>query len=134
MLFGASSMPALAVLVGAPRVVDGDTLEVTTHKKHHIGFKKYLQGSPPYSVYLEAENISRRISHHFNWLAYLHSWKSILNVEFCKGWYAQVAGTRIRLFGMDAPESKQLCKTSKGKDYSCGESFGLEQDRLALIG
>eukprot|EP00242_Pyramimonas_sp_CCMP2087_P012987 CAMPEP_0198209486 /NCGR_PEP_ID=MMETSP1445-20131203/16310_1 /TAXON_ID=36898 /ORGANISM="Pyramimonas sp., Strain CCMP2087" /LENGTH=299 /DNA_ID=CAMNT_0043883275 /DNA_START=68 /DNA_END=964 /DNA_ORIENTATION=+ len=40
----------------------------------------------------------------------------------------EVAGTRIRLFGMDAPESKQLCKTSKDKDYSCGV---VAQEQLA---
>jgi endonuclease YncB( thermonuclease family) len=30
-----------------------------------------------------------------------------------------VDGTRIRLFGIDAPESKQSCSTA-GKDYECG--------------
>ncbi len=32
----------------------------------------------------------------------------------------QVAGTRIRLYGMDAPEKAQLCKTKAGQDYPCG--------------
>lgn len=27
---------------------------------------------------------------------------------------------RIRLFGIDAPESKQLCKNNRGNDYACG--------------
>jgi hypothetical protein len=27
---------------------------------------------------------------------------------------------RIRLYGIDAPETKQLCKNSKGQDYACG--------------
>lgn len=32
----------------------------------------------------------------------------------------EVAGTRIRLYGVDAPESKQLCKRRNGQEYSCG--------------
>ncbi|GAB4814195.1 hypothetical protein N2152v2_001241 [Parachlorella kessleri] len=31
----------------------------------------------------------------------------------------QVAGTRIRMYGIDAPETAQSCRKS-GKDYSCG--------------
>jgi endonuclease YncB( thermonuclease family) len=27
---------------------------------------------------------------------------------------------RIRLLGIDAPESKQMCKDSKGSQYACG--------------
>jgi endonuclease YncB( thermonuclease family) len=30
-------------------------------------------------------------------------------------------GTRIRFFGIDAPESRQLCKDENGKDYRCGQ-------------
>ena len=32
----------------------------------------------------------------------------------------EVAGTRVRLYGVDAPESKQLCKRRNGEDYACG--------------
>lgn len=32
----------------------------------------------------------------------------------------EVAGSRVRFFGMDAPESKQLCTTSGGEEYLCG--------------
>jgi hypothetical protein len=32
----------------------------------------------------------------------------------------EVAGERVRFFGMDAPESKQLCTTSGGEEYLCG--------------
>lgn len=31
-----------------------------------------------------------------------------------------VANERIRLFGLDAPESKQSCQDSKGQPYDCG--------------
>ena len=31
----------------------------------------------------------------------------------------KIAGERIRLHGIDAPESKQLCKV-RGKDWRCG--------------
>ena len=33
----------------------------------------------------------------------------------------EIAGERIRLHGIDAPEMKQTCRTSKGKDQLCGE-------------
>src|ERR1700712_1375977 len=36
-----------------------------------------------------------------------------------------VRGTRIRLHGIDAPESAQLCKDAAGKDYRCGQSAAL---------
>ncbi len=32
----------------------------------------------------------------------------------------EVAGERIRLFGIDAPEGRQLCRDSNGQDYGCG--------------
>ncbi|MCP3447350.1 thermonuclease family protein [Bradyrhizobium sp. CCGUVB14] len=33
----------------------------------------------------------------------------------------EVHGTRIRLFGIDAPEAAQLCRDGQGKDYRCGQ-------------
>eukprot|EP00238_Polyblepharides_amylifera_P000081 CAMPEP_0196570624 /NCGR_PEP_ID=MMETSP1081-20130531/760_1 /TAXON_ID=36882 /ORGANISM="Pyramimonas amylifera, Strain CCMP720" /LENGTH=226 /DNA_ID=CAMNT_0041887167 /DNA_START=291 /DNA_END=971 /DNA_ORIENTATION=- len=33
----------------------------------------------------------------------------------------ELDGTRLRLYGIDAPEGKQSCQTSQGKDYKCGE-------------
>jgi len=36
----------------------------------------------------------------------------------------QIANEKIRLFGVDAPETKQSCQDSKGHPYDCGE-FGL---------
>lgn len=32
----------------------------------------------------------------------------------------EVAGQRVRLFGIDAPESKQTCVTEQGADWACG--------------
>jgi len=32
----------------------------------------------------------------------------------------EIAGERIRLFGIDAPESRQQCRTGSGRDYPCG--------------
>ena len=32
----------------------------------------------------------------------------------------EIAGERIRLHGIDVPEMKQTCKTSKGKEQLCG--------------
>lgn len=37
----------------------------------------------------------------------------------------EVHGQRIRLFGIDAPESRQLCQDSKGEDYRCGQKAAL---------
>lgn len=36
-----------------------------------------------------------------------------------------VRGTRIRLHGIDAPESAQLCQDRAGKDYRCGQAAAL---------
>jgi endonuclease YncB( thermonuclease family) len=33
----------------------------------------------------------------------------------------EIHGERFRLFGIDAPEAKQLCKGAKGKPYRCGQ-------------
>lgn len=33
-----------------------------------------------------------------------------------------IAGERIRLHGIDAPEMKQTCKTRKGKEQLCGHT------------
>lgn len=33
----------------------------------------------------------------------------------------EIHGKRFRLFGVDAPESKQLCKGAAGKPYRCGQ-------------
>jgi endonuclease YncB( thermonuclease family) len=33
-----------------------------------------------------------------------------------------VDGTRVRLFGIDAPESKQSCQAASGDDYRCGSA------------
>jgi endonuclease YncB( thermonuclease family) len=33
----------------------------------------------------------------------------------------ELHGTRIRLFGIDAPEAAQLCRSADGKDYRCGQ-------------
>jgi endonuclease YncB( thermonuclease family) len=41
----------------------------------------------------------------------------------------EIRGERIRLNGIDAPESRQLCQDAKGQDYRCGQvsSNGLDQ-------
>jgi len=43
-----------------------------------------------------------------------------------------VGGTRVRMFGIDAPELKQRCKPANGRDFLCGRaaaSFLLEHVR-----
>lgn len=41
-----------------------------------------------------------------------------------------VGGTRVRLFGIDAPEVKQPCQTSDGKTVLCGQWAAREVRRL----
>jgi endonuclease YncB( thermonuclease family) len=36
-----------------------------------------------------------------------------------------IRDTRIRLYGIDAPESAQLCQDAAGKDYRCGQRAAL---------
>ena len=33
----------------------------------------------------------------------------------------EIVGTRIRLHGIDAPESGQMCQDARGRDYRCGQ-------------
>jgi endonuclease YncB( thermonuclease family) len=37
----------------------------------------------------------------------------------------EIHGTRIRLEGIDAPESRQLCQDASGQDYRCGQRAAL---------
>jgi endonuclease YncB( thermonuclease family) len=41
----------------------------------------------------------------------------------------EIGGTKIRLHGIDAPESKQTCKKADGREYRCGEmaTFALAE-------
>jgi endonuclease YncB( thermonuclease family) len=43
----------------------------------------------------------------------------------------EIAGTRIRLHGIDAPENGQRCQDARGQDYRCGQraAFALA-DRI----
>src|SRR3954471_16275507 len=40
----------------------------------------------------------------------------------------EIRGERIRLFGIDAPESGQMCLDSKGQSYRCGQKAALVLD------
>jgi endonuclease YncB( thermonuclease family) len=40
----------------------------------------------------------------------------------------EISGTRIRLHGIDAPESTQTCKDAVGKEYRCGQRAALALD------
>ncbi|OOY03501.1 thermonuclease family protein [Thioclava sp. F28-4] len=42
-----------------------------------------------------------------------------------------VQNTRVRLFGIDAPEAKQSCKTAQGVRWACGRAATAELQRLA---
>src|SRR5262245_4241013 len=37
----------------------------------------------------------------------------------------EIHGTRIRLYGIDAPEAAQTCQTAGGKEYRCGQQVAL---------
>ena len=40
----------------------------------------------------------------------------------------EIAGTRVRFNGVDAPESSQLCKNSQGSNYRCGQAAAQALD------
>ena len=44
----------------------------------------------------------------------------------------EVAGARIRLFGIDAPEAHQQCRDARGMDYPCGRA--ATRALAALVG
>ena len=44
----------------------------------------------------------------------------------------EIAGVRIRLFGIDAPEARQQCRDAQGADYACGRDAA--RILTALIG
>lgn len=37
----------------------------------------------------------------------------------------EIRGERIRFYGIDAPESRQLCDNASGKPYRCGQKAAL---------
>src|SRR5215213_11969999 len=43
----------------------------------------------------------------------------------------EIRGERIRLFGIDAPESGQTCLDAKGQRYRCGKKAALVLDATA---
>ncbi|RJF90127.1 thermonuclease family protein [Oleomonas cavernae] len=42
----------------------------------------------------------------------------------------EIHGERIRMFGIDAPESGQLCQDAKGSDYRCSQQAANHLDGL----
>lgn len=42
----------------------------------------------------------------------------------------EVAGARVRLFGIDAPEGRQQCRDARGSDYACGREAARALERL----
>lgn len=40
----------------------------------------------------------------------------------------EIHGQRIRINGVDAPESRQICKDAAGADYRCGQAAALALD------
>lgn len=45
----------------------------------------------------------------------------------------EVHGQRIRLNGIDAPESRQLCLDAAGEKYRCGQSAAMALDQLLEV-
>ncbi len=52
------------------------------------------------------------------------------DVKIIDGDTIRIHSEKIRLYGIDAPEKKQICKDKKGKDYKCGEKA---KDQLKKI-
>ena len=121
-----SCSPALAenaYVTGRPRVVDGDTLQVWTQAK--------LSGHPPPHCWQHAarkQSGFHAVCHKARVCLYCHRLycvacsRIVVPVLINEREGRQVSDERIRLYGIDAPESKQMCKTAKGVDYACGKS------------
>lgn len=80
----------------------------------------------------------QRLSFIFSFLALVvlvtsqaHAFDSIKGIaSITDGDTLQIHGKKIRLHGVDAPESKQSC-TLNGKPYRCGQKAALALDELA---
>jgi endonuclease YncB( thermonuclease family) len=45
-----------------------------------------------------------------------------------------IESTHYRLYGMDAPEYRQMCKDGSGKDWPCGKAARAQLEALVLAG
>lgn len=46
----------------------------------------------------------------------------------------EIHGQRIRLYGIDAPESRQTCRDAAGRDYRCGQQAAIAlSDRIGRL-
>src|ERR1700674_475642 len=45
----------------------------------------------------------------------------------------EIRGTRIRLWGIDAPESDQLCRNENSEHYRCGQKAANELDARVMM-
>jgi endonuclease YncB( thermonuclease family) len=96
-----ASSQLVATLTGAARVIDGDTLEVLRRPRR-------LRMPIPAICIPRATGFSLRFS-------LVDSEALAVNAT------RQVQRERVRLFGVDAPESAQLCTDDKGDTYRCGK-------------
>jgi endonuclease YncB( thermonuclease family) len=46
----------------------------------------------------------------------------------------EIRGTQIRLWGIDAPESTQLCRGEDGLQYRCGAKAANDLDAFMVAG
>lgn len=51
-------------------------------------------------------------------------------VQVLEGDLISVNGTPVRLYGIDAPDLGQICRTRTGRPYDCGEASRAMLDRL----
>ena len=82
------------------RIIAQWTRHVCKVQKHIREFSR--KDAPPLSIILRADDVSK-----------------YLTVSDGDGFL--IAGLRIRLFGMDAPEIDQPCTKADGKEWPCGE-------------
>jgi endonuclease YncB( thermonuclease family) len=52
------------------------------------------------------------------------------NARIIDGDSLEIAGARIRIFGIDAPEGRQQCRNAQGADYACGRDAARALDRI----
>lgn len=104
----AAAAAAAETFQGVPRIVDGDTLVVRCRScmRHASLPRSSASGHPA------TRSQTSSGCYALFWGCAVPSHAACLT--------RQVDGNKVRLFGVDAPESKQSCSAADGSQYLCG--------------
>lgn len=115
---------------------------MTACESHHAHLmcklRRHLRGLPAHAADAPARTHSyaTTVLSGFVALALLaaapaHAERIIGDARVVDGDTLEVSGTRIRLFGIDAPESKQQCANASKQQYACGATPKLAMPAAA---